>query len=249
MQPCCVSGTIITHRSLTPSIYEMVIEYDRVMDFIPGQFINLKIPPYYLRRPLSVTDWDGKRLTLLYKVVGQGTDRLSQYHPGQTIDTLMPLGNGFDCDQPIDLLIAGGMGVAPLYGLAKAMIQNHPVTAILGFRNAQEAIYIDRYHALGVNVIVTSDDGSIGLHGSVMAGLATIDISGYHHYASCGPAIMMRSIATSVDLPGQVSLESRMGCGFGACMGCSIQLNDGYARVCTEGPIFDPKEVIWESLK
>ena len=209
----------------------------------------MKLDGFYLRRPISVADYDDHTLTLIYKVVGHGTDALSKYQPGQTIDTLMPLGNGFDLSKPIDTLIGGGMGIAPIYGLTKALKDHHPLTVILGFRNKDEIVYLQQFQSLGAKMIITTDDGSYGIQGNVMAGIDTFDHP-IQTWAACGPTIMMKSLSQTLTTHGQVSLEARMGCGFGGCMGCSIQTTSNQSkRVCLDGPVFDDKEVLWDSLK
>ena len=249
MDNCCAMGTIIQNKALTDSIYELKLTYQQKLDFIPGQFVNLKLDGFYLRRPISVADYDDHTLTLIYKVVGQGTDALSKYPLGQTIDTLMPLGNGFDLSKPIDTLIGGGMGIAPIYGLTKALKDHHPLTVILGFRNKDEIVYLQQFQSLGVKMIITTDDGSYGIQGNVMAGIDTFDHP-IQTWAACGPTIMMKSLSQTLNTHGQVSLEARMGCGFGGCMGCSIQTTSNQSkRVCLDGPVFDDKEVLWDSLK
>ena len=249
MDNCCAMGTIIQNKALTDSIYELKLTYQQKLDFIPGQFVNLKLDGFYLRRPISVADYEDHTLTLIYKVVGQGTDALSKYQPGQTIDTLMPLGNGFDLSKPIDTLIGGGMGIAPIYGLTKALKDHHPLTVILGFRNKDEIVYLQQFQSLGVKMIITTDDGSYGIQGNVMAGIDTFDHP-IQTWAACGPTIMMKSLSQTLTTHGQVSLEARMGCGFGGCMGCSILTTSNQSkRVWLDGPVFDDKEVLWDSLK
>ena len=249
MQPCSALGKVLANTPLSESIYQLKLTFEQPLDFIPGQFVNLKIPGFYLRRPISVADYHDHELTLLYKTIGQGTHQLSMVKPGEYIDTLMPLGNGYDLSRPIDTVIGGGMGIAPIYGLAKALVKaGQKVQVILGGRSTNELIYLDQFKALDVPLILTSDDGSIGIHGTVLDGIQTLNHP-VGSWAACGPKPMMEALSHRLDAIGQVSLECRMGCGFGACMGCSIETTNGTQRVCTEGPIFDSGEVIWASLK
>lgn len=249
MEPCSAYGKVIANTPLSETIYELKLEFEQPLDFVPGQFVNVKIPGFYLRRPISVADYQANTLTLLYKTIGEGTEKLSMVKPGTLIDTLMPLGNGFDLSKPIDTVIAGGMGIAPIYQLTKTLVQrNHKVQVIIGVRNQHELIYLDQFKALNVPLIITSDDGSIGIAGTVLDGIKTL-VRPIGAWAACGPKGMMAALSTTLQSNGQVSLECRMGCGFGACMGCSIETTNGTKRVCSEGPVFDSREVIWESLK
>ncbi len=228
---------------LTANVYEMKLAGDTRYISAPGQFVNVALDGLFLRRPISVCDVEDGALTLVYKVVGKGTDAMSKLAIGDRLNILTGLGNGYDLsisgDSP--LLIGGGVGVPPLYLLAKMLIeQGKKVDVILGFNTAAEAFYEKEFSALGANVTVTTVDGSLGIKGFV-----TDAAKGSHsHYYACGPLPMLKAVA-KLDMSGSVSLEERMGCGFGACMGCSIQTKFGVKRVCKEGPVFDAAEVIW----
>ena len=217
------------------------------IDMRPGQFVNLAVEGHYLRRPISVCDWDGQALTLVYKVVGQGTARMAEYEAGESVGVLTGLGNGYTpvpAERP--LLVGGGVGVPPLYYLAKALVKagQRPV-AVLGFRGAEDVFYEDEFAALCETVAVT-EDGSYGQKGfvtHVMAGL------GYGALYTCGPEAMLKAIYDEAkELPpghAQFSFERRMGCGFGACMVCSCKTITGYKRICREGPILTKEEILW----
>ncbi len=208
----------------------------------PGQFSELKLGEFYLRRPLSNHDVKEGEISFLYKILGQGTKALSGYEVGRKIPTLMGLGNGFDTSKAKKpLLIGGGIGIAPLYHLAKEFIKEGKKTIILlGFKNKNEVIYEEEFRKLG-QVIITTDDGSYGYHGNPVSYLKenTLD---YDYYYACGPQIMLKFLSQAF-VNGEVSLEARMGCGFGACMGCSIETIHGPKRVCKEGPVFLANEV------
>ena len=206
-----------------------------------GQFVELSVPGFYLRRPISVADSADGVLTLLVKEVGEGTKKLRTIKSGDTVDALTGLGNGFDLNAEKPLLVGGGIGCAPLYKLAKdfAAAGVRP-TAVLGFRNAAEVYYAEEF-ARFCDVVIATDDGSAGVRGNAVSAAEGID---FDRFYACGPQVMLRAAAQKL-VYGQVSLEARMGCGFGACMGCSIKTTKGYARVCKEGPVFEAEEVVW----
>ena len=211
----------------------------------PGQFVELRLEKAFLRRPFSVCDWDRESFTVLYEIVGKGTRELEALSPGERLDVLTGLGTGFDLslagDRP--LLIGGGTGVSPLYGLAKALLLHHVrPTAILGFNTGNDVFYEDEFQALGVETIVTTADGSRGIKGFVAAAMDREHSSFY----TCGPEAMLRAVCEKSAAPGQFSFDKRMGCGFGACMGCTIMTVSGPKRVCKDGPVFDREEVLWE---
>ena len=210
----------------------------------PGQFLDLRLPGFYLRRPISVCDWDETRVTLLYKVVGGGTDWLSKCEPGDKIDALSGLGNGFDVNVcgKVTLVIGGGIGIPPMYGLAKRLLAagKTPV-AVLGFNTAAERFCEAEFQTLGVEAVVTTADGSYGVRGFVTDALP----ERFDTLCACGPLPMLKALCIRTDKPGQLSLEARMGCGFGACMGCTIDTVNGPKRVCREGPVFRREELKW----
>ena len=237
--------TILSQRKLTENVFELKLNGDTSRITRPGQFVNLRLEGLYLRRPISVCDLEGETLTLVYKLVGRGTLLLSQMRPGQTLPVLTGLGNGYDLrlagERP--LLIGGGVGVPPLYLLARRLREaGKPVSVILGFNTAAEAFYADRFLALGCTVSLTTVDGSLGQRGFVTAAIP----ADYTHVYTCGPEPMLKAVYRSIRTGGSFSFEKRMGCGFGACMGCSCRTITGYKRICREGPVLQKEEILWE---
>ena len=229
---------------LTETVFEMKLT-GRGEAPRPGQFVNIALPGRYLRRPISVCDGDKNRLTLVYKVVGRGTEDMSDLGAGEELDLLTGLGNGYDTtlagDRP--LLIGGGVGVPPLYLLAKTLIaEGKTPTVILGFNARDEVFYEDEFRALGCEVRVTTVDGSYGCKGFVTDALP----ESYTHVYTCGPLPMLKAVYDKTAADGQYSFEERMGCGFGACMGCSKKTTTGYKRVCKDGPVFRKGEILWD---
>jgi len=210
----------------------------------PGQFINIKMDGLFLRRPVSVCDWDRDGLTILYKVVGKGTAALAATVPGQKLDVLCGLGNGFDVSKcgSRTLVIGGGVGTPPMYGLAKALLRagKTPI-AILGFNRRDEVFYEDKFRALGIETTVTTVDGSYGTKGFVTDALP----EKYDYFCACGPLPMLKAVCNAATTPGLLSFEERMGCGFGACMGCSCKTKYGSKRICKDGPVLEKEEIIW----
>lgn len=238
---------ITENLKLTDSIWRMKLKGDTSAVTACGQFIDIKLDGYYLRRPISVCDVENDNIIIIYKVVGHGTDAMSQLVPGQTLDILTGLGNGYDLDRSGDhpLLIGGGVGVPPLYMLAKRLKEQHKeVSVILGFNTASEVFYETEFKALGCDVKVTTVDGSYGNKGFVTNAMPLVE--GYTFTYCCGPLPMLKAVYNTADTDGQYSFEERMGCGFGACMGCSTKTKNGYKRVCKDGPIFDKVEILWE---
>lgn len=231
--------SVISCRDLNAGVYELVLS--GASDMRAGQFVELSVPGFYLRRPISVADSADGVLTLLVKEAGEGTKKLRTVKSGDTVDALTCLGNGFDLNAEKPLLVGGGIGCAPLYKLAKdfAAAGVRP-TAVLGFRNAAEVYYAEEF-ARFCDVVIATDDGSAGVRGNAVSAAEGID---FDRFYACGPQVMLRAAAQKLR-HGQVSLEARMGCGFGACMGCSIKTTKGYARVCKEGPVFEAEEVVW----
>lgn len=227
-------------------VYRMILSGDTSAITAPGQFVNIKLYNKYLRRPISVCDLNGDDLTLIYKVVGGGTQEMSEYVRGTKLDLLTGLGNGYDLTKSgmNPLLIGGGVGVPPLYLTAKKLIsEGKSVTVICGFRSASDAFLIDEFTAAGAKVYLTTEDGSAGVRGYVTAVMPEIS---YSYIYTCGPEPMLRAVYNAMDGDGQFSFEERMGCGFGACMGCSCKTVTGYKRICRDGPVLLKNEILWK---
>ncbi len=237
--------TVLENTPLTPSVFRMVLEGDTSAITAPGQFVNILLDGLFLRRPISVCDAEGDRLTLLYKVVGKGTERMAAMSVGERLDLLTGLGNGYDLTPAGDapLLIGGGVGVPPLYMLAKKLLaRGARPRAILGFNTRSEVFYEEELRTLGVSVTVTTADGSYGRQGFVTAAL---DEAPYTYFYACGPEPMLKALHKATVTSGQLSFEERMGCGFGACMGCSCKTLTGNKRICREGPVLQKEEILW----
>lgn len=237
---------ILSNEALTDSVYKMILVGDTSAITAPGQFVNIQLAGKFLRRPISVCDWDGEALTILYKVVGKGTEQMSRMVSGEWLDLLTGLGNGYDLtlagDKP--LLLGGGVGVPPLYALAKALKkEGKEVSVILGFNKESEVFYKEEFKALGCCVTVTTADGSFGKKGFVTDALP----ESYSYFYTCGPEPMLKAVYRAASTSGQMSFESRMGCGFGACMGCSCKTLTGYKRICKDGPVMKKEEILWEA--
>lgn len=236
---------IKSNIKLTESIYEMVLEGDTSSISAPGQFINIKLDGFYLRRPISICDYDDTTITIIYKVVGEGTAVMSKMNAGEKLDVLCGLGNGFDTSKSSDkpVLIGGGVGVPPMYNLCKELIsEGKKVTVILGFNKKEEIFYEDEFKNLGADVKVTTVDGSYGIKGFVTDALKDTE---YSYFYTCGPMPMFKAIENTATTSGQYSFEERMGCGFGACMGCSCKTKYGNKRICKDGPVLVREEIIW----
>ncbi len=236
---------IKSNIKLTESIFEMVLIGDTSSITSPGQFINIKLDGFYLRRPISICDYDDNTITIIYKVVGEGTEVMSKMSSGEKLDVLCGLGNGFDTSKSMDkpVLIGGGVGVPPMYNLCKKLIsEGKYVTVILGFNKKYEIFYEDEFKKLGADVKVTTVDGSYGIKGFVTDALNKID---YSYFFTCGPMPMFKAIEATATTSGQYSFEERMGCGFGACMGCSCKTKYGNKRICKDGPVLVREEIIW----
>ena len=239
--------TILSNHALTDCVYQMVLEGDTSAITAAGQFVNIRLEGMFLRRPISVCDYDEKRLTIVYKVVGKGTEAMSKMAPGAELDILTGLGNGYDLslsgDRPV--LLGGGVGVPPMYNLAKKLISaGKKVCVILGFNTKSEIFYEDEFKKLGCDVTVTTVDGSYGTKGFVTTALEGMD---YTYFYTCGPEPMLKAVYKTSATSGQMSFEERMGCGSGACMGCSCKTLTGYKRICKDGPVMKKEEILWEN--
>lgn len=239
-----------SRATLAPGVVDLRLEGDTGGLERPGQFVNVAIPGFFLRRPLSVCDWSAGSLRLLVREAGAGTHTLCAATPGDRFNVLLPLGNGFDGDTVPDgampVLVGGGIGLAPLVGLARRLVASGASPrVVLGFRSASDAFCLDEFHALGCPVDIATEDGSLGTRGFVTEPLRPLATRGAYVFA-CGPLPMLRAVAVLPGLVGgQFSLEARMGCGFGACVGCTIETRDGPRRICREGPVFLREQLPW----
>ena len=238
--------TVIENTPLTDAIVRMRLRGDTSDITRPGQFVNIRLEGRFLRRPISVCNMEGDVLTLIYKVVGGGTGQMRQMPVGTQLDLLTGLGNGYDLTTAglNPLVIGGGVGVPPMYWLTKQLLAaGCKVTAVLGFNTASEIFYVDEFRALGADVIVATADGSVGVKGFVTDALAGLD---YSYFYTCGPEPMLKAVYRAAKGEGQLSFEKRMGCGFGACMGCSCRTITGNKRICKEGPVLRKEEIRWD---
>ena len=238
--------TVKSNKYLTENVLEMILEGDTSDIKRPGQFVNIKLDGLYLRRPISVCDCSENTLKIIYKVVGKGTEQMSGMKEGKTLDILTGLGNGFNIakagDKPV--LIGGGVGVPPMYLLCKKLIEKGAKPAvILGFNTSSEIFYKEEFEKLGVKTVVTTVDGSEGIKGFVTDALKDTD---YSYYFACGPMPMLKAVYNTCKTSGQLSFEEKMGCGIGACMGCSCKTITGYKRICRDGPVLYKEEILWE---
>ena len=235
---------IVSNRPLTECVWQMVLAGDTQYLTAPGQFVNIAIEGCYLRRPISVCDYDEQSITLIYKVVGRGTEIMSRMQAGEKLDVLTGLGNGFSLSAATErpLLVGGGVGVPPLYNLARKLkTAGKKVQVVLGFNRADEIFYADEFEALGVDVHIATVDGSVGVKGFVTDAMKVLE---FDYIYTCGPLPMLKAIYNASVCDGEFSFEERMGCGFGACMGCSCQTTKGSKRICKEGPVLKRDEII-----
>ncbi len=237
--------TVKSNGNIAKDIYKMVLEGDTAAITAPGQFINIALDGFYLRRPISVCDFDSDTVTIIYKTVGRGTRYMSTLGSGARLDVLSGLGNGFDVaaggEKP--LLIGGGVGVPPMFRLAKELCAaGRQVSVILGFNTAADVFCADEFRALGAQVHITTADGSVGTKGFVTDAMRGME---YTYTYACGPEPMLRAVYAAAQTSGQYSFEERMGCGFGACMGCSCKTKYGNKRICKDGPVLVKEEIIW----
>ena len=237
--------TVTENRKIASSVYEMTLSGDTSAVTAPGQFVNIRLDGFFLRRPISVCDCESGTLRLIYKVVGNGTQAMSKLQNGTELDVLTGLGNGYNTGKSGDrpLLLGGGVGVPPMYMLAKKLIsEEKDVTVILGFNTENEVFYENEFQALGAKVLVTTADGSKGIKGFVTDAMDKVD---YTYFYTCGPELMLKAVYNKSTTSGQFSFEERMGCGFGACMGCSCKTKYGSKRICKDGPVLEKEEIIW----
>lgn len=237
---------IVKNIKIADSVYKMILTGDTDAITAPGQFINIKLDSFFLRRPISVCDYDKSSVTIIYKVVGKGTEKMSETKCGKKLDILTGLGNGFDTSKSGNhpILIGGGVGTPPMYNLAKKLIsEGKKVSVILGFNSKSDVFYEDEFKALGANVFITTADGSFGIKGFVTD--AMNKVNDYTYFYTCGPEPMLKAVYSKTTTSGQLSFEERMGCGFGACMGCSCKTKYGNKRICKDGPVLYKEEIIW----
>ena len=239
--------SVLSNEPLTRDVYHMVLEGDTQWITRPGQFVNIELDGFYLRRPISISDWSDTTITIIYKVVGRGTQVMSRMGVGVKLDVLTGLGNGFnpevECQKP--LLVGGGVGVPPLYRLAKELLaRGRKVSVVLGFNKADEVFYAEEFKALGADVYVSTADGSVGVRGFVTDAIREAAID-FDYFYSCGPLPMLKALCGCCEQDGELSFEERMGCGFGACMGCSCKTLTGNKRICKDGPVMKRGEIIW----
>lgn len=238
---------IESNRPLTEQVFEMRLRGDASAIRRAGQFVNIAVDGLFLRRPISVCDFTDDTLTLIYKVVGEGTARMAKMRAGERLDILTGLGNGFDADRTTSkaLLVGGGVGVPPLYRLTKDLVaRGKEVTAVLGFNRADEIFYADEFAAAEAKVIIATADGSVGTKGFVTDAIRENGVE-FDYFYACGPLPMLRALCDATATDGELSFEERMGCGFGACMGCSCKTHNGNKRICKEGPVLRKDEIIW----
>ena len=246
--------TVESNRALAPGVFELVLAGDCSAVQRPGQFVNVAVPGLFLRRPISISDWSANSMTFLVRTVGRGTAWLEKIARGEKLDLLLPLGNGFDISAVPDggtaILAGGGIGIAPLYALAKALLASgRRCVAALGFRCASDVFYADEFAAIGCEVAIATEDGSRGQRGyvtDVVSAYCTHGRRGTEYLFACGPEPMLKALAANGwTSSAQFSLEARMGCGFGACMGCTTETTHGSARICHEGPVFRVEDLKW----
>ena len=237
--------TLEKNQQIAKNTYLWVLSGDVSDITASGQFVNIKLDGFYLRRPISVCDCEGDRLTLIFKVVGKGTEKMAEAKVGEKFSVLTGLGNGYDLTKSGDkpLLLGGGAGVPPMYMLCKELVrEGKSPTVVLGFNSKDEVFFEDEFKALGATVLVATADGSYGIKGFVTTAMDGVD---YSYFYTCGPEPMLKAVYNATNTSGQMSFEERMGCGFGACMGCSCKTITGYKRICKEGPVMQKEEILW----
>ena len=239
--------TILSNEPLTLAVYRMVLEGDTQYITRSGQFINIELEGKFLRRPISVSDYDATTVTIIYKVVGSGTEQMREMEPGTKLDILTGLGNGFSTENNAQrpLLVGGGVGVPPLYNLCKRLIsEGKKPSVILGFNTESEVFYFEEFKALGVDVYCSTADGSVGTKGFVTDAIKENGVE-FDYLYTCGPLPMLKALYSATECDGEYSFEERMGCGFGACMGCTCKTKYGNKRICKDGPVLKRDEIVW----
>lgn len=237
---------IKSNKKIAKNVYEMVLEGDTTYIVRSGQFINIELDGCYLRRPISVCDYDDKTITIIYKVVGNGTEKMATFEEGTILDILTGLGNGFEVKRSGEkpLLIGGGVGTPPMYNLCKKLVEQgkNPVV-VLGFGNIDDVFYEEKFKEMGAEVYISTVDGSYGTKGFVTD--IVKNLKDYTYYYTCGPKNMLKAVYDTATTDGELSFEEKMGCGFGACMGCTCETTKGNKRICKEGPVLKKEEIIW----
>jgi dihydroorotate dehydrogenase electron transfer subunit len=239
--------TILSNEPLTPAVYRMVLEGDTQYITRSGQFINIELEGKFLRRPISVSDYDDRSITIIYKVVGRGTEQMKGMVAGQKLDILTGLGNGFNTENsgPRPLLVGGGVGVPPMYNLCKRLkSEGKCPVVIIGFNTKEEVFYFEEFKALGVDVYCSTADGSMGTKGFVTDAIKENGVE-FDYLYTCGPLPMLKALYNATECDGEYSFEERMGCGFGACMGCTCKTKYGNKRTCKDGPVLKRDEIVW----
>ncbi len=238
---------IESQEAVASDTWRLVLRTEGPVAIRSGQFVDIALPGFYLRRPISVSDTLPDGVILYYKVVGEGTKVMAGMAPGTRLELLFPLGSGFHPEKCASdaLLVGGGLGAAPLYLLAKELLAaGKRATVVLGFNRADEICLTDAYRALGLPVHIATLDGSAGTRGFVTDAIAAARPA-FDRFYTCGPIPMMKAVCAALDAPGEASLEERMGCGAGYCYGCSVQTARGAKRVCADGPVFDKEDILW----
>ena len=237
---------IKSNQQIAKNVYEMVLEGDTTYIVRPGQFINIELDGCYLRRPISVCDYNEQTITIIYKVVGNGTEKMATFEEGKILDILTGLGNGFEVKRSGEkpLLIGGGVGTPPMYNLCKKLVEQgkNPIV-VLGFGNVDDVFYEEKFKEMGVEIHISTVDGSYGVKGFVTD--IVKDLKDYTYYYTCGPKNMLKAVYDTATTDGELSFEEKMGCGFGACMGCTCETTKGNKRICKEGPVLKKEEIIW----
>ena len=239
--------TIVSNEPLTPAVYRMVLEGDTQYITRSGQFINIELEGKFLRRPISVSDYDATTVTIIYKVVGSGTEQMREMLPGTKLDILTGLGNGFSTENSAQrqLIVGGGVGVPPLYNQCKRLLsEGKKPSVILGFNTESEIFYFEEFKALGVDVYCSTADGSMGTKGFVTDAIKENGVE-FDYLYTCGPLPMLKALYSATECDGEYSFEERMGCGFGACMGCTCKTKYGNKRICKDGPVLKRDEIVW----
>lgn len=238
--------TVLENENIAPDTWRMVLEGDTAPITAPGQFLNIQLAGHFLRRPISISDWDETTVTIIYKILGHGTEEMTRLPVGAVLDILVGLGNGFSTEKSgaRPLVIGGGVGIPPLFHLTKKLLaEGRSPVVILGFNRREDMFYVEEFKALGAEVVVATADGSFGIPGFVTDGVKTV--SGYTYFFTCGPLAMLEALEKVVETSGQFSFEERMGCGFGACMGCTCKTKYGSKRICKDGPVLEREEIVW----